>query len=199
MSVLQGSIQLLTDTAANFTADNPTLLDGQFGIETDGLLTTPKYKIGNGTTAWTELPYASSSGGGTWGSITGTLSSQTDLQASIDLKENITSGITASGTDTYTATASPVPEAYAIGQKFVVIFTNANTGASTINLNSLGAKSIKKNTSLALASGDITAGQAYLLVYDGTNFQISGGASSDISYNESQLSLIGVLKYLTNT
>lgn len=30
-------------------------------------------------------------GGGTWGSITGTLSSQTDLQAALDLKSNLAS------------------------------------------------------------------------------------------------------------
>lgn len=33
-------------------------------------------------------PFASASGSATWGSITGTLSSQTDLQAALDLKQN---------------------------------------------------------------------------------------------------------------
>lgn len=45
------------DTAANWTANNPTLLAGQLGIETDGLTTTPKFKIGDGTSTWTALPY----------------------------------------------------------------------------------------------------------------------------------------------
>lgn len=39
------------------------------------------------------------SGGGTWGSITGTLSSQTDLQNALDAKQNILTGLTASVTE----------------------------------------------------------------------------------------------------
>jgi hypothetical protein len=41
------------DTAANWTAENPTLLAGEIGIESD----TGKIKIGNGSTAWTSLGY----------------------------------------------------------------------------------------------------------------------------------------------
>ena len=42
------------DTAANWTAQNPTLLAGEFGIESD----TKKWKVGTGATAWTSLVYA---------------------------------------------------------------------------------------------------------------------------------------------
>ena len=41
------------DTAANWTAANPTLLAGEIGIESD----TNKIKIGTGSTAWTSLAY----------------------------------------------------------------------------------------------------------------------------------------------
>ncbi len=41
------------DTAANWTSSDPTLLAGEFGIETD----TGKFKIGDGSTAWTSLAY----------------------------------------------------------------------------------------------------------------------------------------------
>ena len=81
--------QFRRDTAANWTSNNPTLEEGEFGIETDDLGTTDaKVKIGDGSTAWTSLPYAFVSAGGaaTWGSITGTLSSQTDLQSALDAK-----------------------------------------------------------------------------------------------------------------
>lgn len=80
---------------------------------------------------------------------------------------------TASGTDTYTATVTPTP-AYQNGLTVKVKFTNANTGASTINLNSLGAKSVTKKDGSALSAGDISAGQLAVLVYDGTKFQIIG-------------------------
>jgi hypothetical protein len=43
-------------TAAQFTTANPTLLAGQFGLETD----TNLLKIGTGITAWNSLPYINS-------------------------------------------------------------------------------------------------------------------------------------------
>jgi hypothetical protein len=89
--------------------------------------------------------------------------------------------ITAAGTNTYTATDSTIT-AYTAGQIFRVLFTNANTGAATLNINSLGAKNIKKNVSTALASGDIVAGQVYYLAYDGTNIQIVGRFATTTSY-----------------
>jgi hypothetical protein len=73
-------IQFLRGTAAAWTAANPTLAAGKPGFETD----TGNLKIGDGATAWNSLAYIG--GGGTWGSITGTLSSQTDLQTALDAK-----------------------------------------------------------------------------------------------------------------
>lgn len=46
-------IKLRRDTAANWTAANPVLADGEFGFERD----TGKSKVGNGSTAWATLPY----------------------------------------------------------------------------------------------------------------------------------------------
>jgi hypothetical protein len=43
------------DTAANWTAENPILLSGEEGYETN----TRKSKTGDGTTAWNSLPYSS--------------------------------------------------------------------------------------------------------------------------------------------
>ncbi len=84
----------------------------------------------------------------------------------------------ASGTDTYTITPSPAITSYAAGQSFFVNFTNANTGAATININSLGAKTLAKGVSTALASGDIAAGSIKQIVYDGTRFQVKDISSS---------------------
>ena len=42
-----------TDTAANWTTANPTLLSGELGFESD----TGKMKLGNGSTAWNSLAY----------------------------------------------------------------------------------------------------------------------------------------------
>lgn len=46
-------IRLRRDTAANWTAANPVLLNGEVGFETD----TRKLKLGDGTTAWNTLLY----------------------------------------------------------------------------------------------------------------------------------------------
>jgi len=80
---------------------------------------------------------------------------------------------TASGTDTYTVTISEF-DTFSTLQFVVIKFTNANTGSSTLNINSLGAKTLKKAVSTNLASGDILAGQCLVLIYDGTNFQVMG-------------------------
>lgn len=81
---------------------------------------------------------------------------------------------TTSGTDTYTTTISGFPAAYATGMVIKIKFANANTGSSTLNINSLGAKTLKKSGSTNLASGDISAGQEFEVSYDGTNFQVFG-------------------------
>jgi hypothetical protein len=55
---VQTVIKLRRDTAANWTSVNPTLSAGEMGFETD----TKKIKVGNGTSTWTVLTYASSAG-----------------------------------------------------------------------------------------------------------------------------------------
>jgi hypothetical protein len=80
------------------------------------------------------------------------------------------------GTNTITGNLSPVITAYAAGQTFRFIAAGANTGATTININGLGAKAITKTGATPLEPGDIAAGAAVQIVYDGTQFQITSGA-----------------------
>jgi hypothetical protein len=82
--------------------------------------------------------------------------------------------VTASGTNTYTATLNPAIAAYSAGQKVFVKFTTGNSSTCSLNLNSLGAKTIKKKTNQDLVAGDIGDNEIALLVYDGTNFQLLG-------------------------
>jgi hypothetical protein len=82
-------------------------------------------------------------------------------------------GGTAGGTaNARTITLSPAPAAYAAGQRFAFINgAAANSGAATLNVNSLGAKDIRKGDgSTALASGDMPADAVVEVVYDGTQF-----------------------------
>lgn len=52
------------DTSTNWTTNNPVLLAGELGFESD----TNKFKIGNGTSSWNDLSYVSVGGGGGGGS-----------------------------------------------------------------------------------------------------------------------------------
>lgn len=74
--------------------------------------------------------------------------------------------------NTYLISPSPAITSYVEGQYFSFKIKNSNTGASTLNVNSLGAKSMKKIVTTALAQGDLTAGQIVTAYYDGTNFQV---------------------------
>jgi len=63
----------------------------------------------------------------------------------------------ASGTDTITITPSPGITAYAIGQRFVIKIANTNTGAVTLNVNSVGAGAVTWPNGTALSAGDLPA------------------------------------------
>jgi len=86
--------------------------------------------------------------------------------------------LTVSGTDTITASGSPTVAAYTTGASYYFSPANTNTGAVTINIDSLGAKSITKNGTTALGAGDLTAGRVSVMVYDGTQFQLVSAAGT---------------------
>ena len=76
------------------------------------------------------------------------------------------------GTDAYAITLAPVPSAYYTGMLINFKASTANTGACSIDVNSLGVKAIKTNEDIDPKDGDIRAGQMVTIIYDGTNFQM---------------------------
>lgn len=50
---MASQIQIRRDTASNWSSANPTLAQGELGIETD----TRNVKVGDGSTAWSSLAY----------------------------------------------------------------------------------------------------------------------------------------------
>jgi hypothetical protein len=62
-----------------------------------------------------------------------------------------------------------------------------NTGAATINVNSLGAKSLKRPDGTATQAGDIVSGQLYIINYDGTDFLIVPGFGGGTALAENSL------------
>lgn len=151
--------------------------------------------IGNAATTDKTIEFPDASGTVALIAATQTLTNKTISGASNTLTltvDQVNAGVFAAdagANDTYTATLSPAPSAYVTGNHYRFKANTANTGAATINLNSLGAKTIVKvagGITTTLADNDIRAGQWVDLVYDGTNMQMqstlgnaaSGGGSA---------------------
>lgn len=82
------------------------------------------------------------------------------------------SGASTTGNDTYVITLSPAPATLVNGMQVILVPDVANTGAASLNVNALGAKSIKKKSGAALvdlADNDIPANMPVPLVYSSTN------------------------------
>lgn len=76
-------------------------------------------------------------------------------------------GATTGSSNNYLATLSPSPMELTEGLRIIVEANHTNTSAApTLNLNSLGAVTIKRTLEEALALGDIISGRRYELVYD---------------------------------
>lgn len=94
----------------------------------------------------------------------------------------------AGANDTYACSLTPAPASYVTGAHYRFKANTANTGAASINFNSLGAKTIKKaagGITTDLADNDILASQIVDLTYDGTNMQMQstlGNAASGGGY-----------------
>lgn len=93
-------IQLRRDVAADWTTANPILADGEVGLETDTL----RFKIGNGSAAWSALPYR-----GVDGAPGGTLYT-TDINIGTEPRDSITTTFSHVGATSLMKVAiSPAP------------------------------------------------------------------------------------------
>ena len=95
---------------------------------------------------------------------------------------------TDSGTaDAYAIALTPAVTAYVAGQVFHFKAANTSTGASTLNVNALGTKNIKKKNDQDIAAGDIEQNAIVSVIYDGTSFQMlsqlgtTGGSMSSFT------------------
>ncbi len=107
-------------------------------------------------------------------------------------------GVPAGGTDTYAITLTNAPAAYVAGQTYAFKADVANTGVCTLNVNGLGAKSLKVNGNLDPQDNYIKAGQIIVVKYDGTNMQIISVAGKP-SVSQSGEEIYGVPNGGTDT
>lgn len=157
-------VQIRRDSATNLNASTPA--SGELGWDT----TNKRVRGGDGTTA-----------GGIY------------IPNRIDLQNQTMNAIDAGGTAnalTLTFTTGLIPSAYVKYQRFVFKATATNTTTATLNVNSLGAKTLKKMSTAgttALVGGEIYNGQTYAVVYDGTDMLLE---SVPVSSSTSQWTLI---------
>jgi hypothetical protein len=95
---------------------------------------------------------------------------------------SISNLITVAGTNALTGLATPTLGGYAAGAQYSFIAQNTNTAAVTIDIDTLGVKSITKFGTTALAAGDIIAGALTLIEYDGTRFQLINVTNNIFKY-----------------
>lgn len=95
---------------------------------------------------------------------------------------SISNLITVAGTNALTGLATPTLGGYAAGAQYSFIAQNTNTAAVTIDIDTLGVKSITKFGTTALAAGDIVAGALTLIEYDGTRFQLINVTNNNFKY-----------------
>lgn len=76
-------------------------------------------------------------------------------------------------TDDYVISLTPAPGSYYVGMKISFKAATANTGACTVNVNGLGAKSLVRPVAVTPSNNDILAGSIVTAIYDGTNFQMT--------------------------
>lgn len=156
------------DTSANWTEKNPVLLNGEL-IIVDTASGETRFKIGDGTKTYTQLPFQDEI-----------------IRNIIDQRATLDAGVytaTASSTDgiAYTAIV-PGIDSLTAGASFIMIPNiKSDSTAPTLNVNGLGAKTLKRrlsNLATMTVSGYtktwIAANKPFSVVYDGTCWIVEG-------------------------
>lgn len=103
-----------------------------------------------------------------------------NIESGVELAVNntIAYALTTGTTNSYAVTLTPAPGSLTDGLALAIKVHIDNTGASTLNINGLGAKPIKKGNSSDVSAGNLKASSIYTLRYNGTNFCLQGEGGS---------------------
>ena len=129
-------IQIRRDTASDWTSANPTLAQGELGLETDTL----KLKAGTGTTAWNSLAYYTLATAGFLATSGGTLTGALTTNSTIDGRDVAADGATAD---------AALPKAGGI-------MTGAITTNSTFDGRDVAADGVTADAALPKAGGTMS-------------------------------------------
>ena len=99
------------------------------------------------------------------------------------IRDAVFYGTCAGSANTYAITLTPAPSAYTAGMTILFKPSASNTGASTVNVNSLGARNVKSTFGADPGANEIYASNYALMTYDGTNFILlnpAGGTTGSV-------------------
>lgn len=147
-------IQIRRDTASNWTSANPTLAQGELGIETD----TSKIKVGDGSTAWNSKTYLVDVGSYITASSTDTLTNKTLTSPKVN--ENVVVSATATELNILDGVTATTAEINYIDGVTSNIQTQLNAKAATSNPTLAGL-----TLSAELAGADQTVSRVNLKDY----------------------------------
>jgi len=158
-------IQQRRGTAAEWTAANTILANGEKGLETDGLGTTEvKEKIGNGVLAWNDLPYQES---GAVASVSGDGVNNTDPKNPV--------------------LSFPTPTEINLGN--VDNTSDINKPISTATQTALDLKGNQTEVSLNTAKVGITPAQTSDITANNAKVGITTQQSNDITTNNAKVGI----------
>jgi hypothetical protein len=101
-------------------------------------------------------------------------------------KSELTFAIDAGSSDAYAISLSVAPTSYVTGQQVHFVANTANTGSATLNVNGLGAKSLKDIFGNDLVTGAILSGQLVSAEYNGTDFIVTSVRGDVATLNDTQ-------------
>jgi hypothetical protein len=124
--------------------------------------------------------------------ITGgqTVSSFNAAAGTVTLSGNVNATVASGDTiafsnDLFSATLFPIPASLVPGMSVRLKLNSGNVGASTLNINGLGAVAVHRAGGASLSSGDLVANMIAEFVYDGSYWQIQNylGTTSGATTN----------------
>jgi hypothetical protein len=121
----------------------------------------------------------------------------TKLNADLDDLDVLLGAIVLTGSSSaYVLTTGLSLAAYATNQRFLVKWNHTNSGSATLNVDSLGAKTIKKrDASTNCSASDLVSGRYGIVVYDGTNFVLLTLVASDFQPLDATLTALAAISW----
>lgn len=174
----------------DFTDDRDAgvkILAARVDTEIDGIIASLNNRVDKDGSV---TPTANLPMGGFKHTGVGSASARDQYTAASQIQDGSVVYVAAGGTgNAITLTLTPAITAYTLGQKFRFKATASNSGATTVNVNSVGAVNIYTRNDSALIGGEIISGGLYEISYDGTRFQLVG--QSDGLVNMGDYEFIG--------